>query len=61
MESKCLRLPGKLDLLWHSVEFWEVGGGGGLENDKGAKTNAAARIPAAKQDVASLSFLAVWA
>lgn len=62
MESKCPRLQGKLDLLWHSNEFWKVGGEGWwLKNDKGAKTNAAARIPAAKQDVASLSFLAVVA
>lgn len=62
MESKCPRSQGKLDLLWHSNEFWEVGGEGeGLKNDKGPKTNGAARIPVAKQDVANLSFLAVVA
>lgn len=29
MESKCPRSQGKLDLLWHSNEFWEMGGGSG--------------------------------
>lgn len=45
------------------MNFGRWGGGvvEGLKNDKGPKTNGAARIPVAKQDVVNLSFLAVVA